>query len=186
MKRVFLILAAALLLMPLASPAQAQTDRQKEIARNATRERLRTLLNTAGQRKDINVTFQQPADQPYVFGGSMTDGFKNVESLEIVVSVSENETIHFRVYPRYKGDYVNIDKVKNSAGLMRRLANLNDHNFLFWGADDTGDIFAGYTFTLESGFPEEAINIVLTSIRNTDQFFGELRPFIDGSFVPKS
>jgi hypothetical protein len=184
MKRVFLILAAALLVMPLSSPAQAQTDQQKEIARNATRERLRTLLDSAGQRKDINATFRQSAKQPYNFVGVMSDGFKNAESLEIVISVTPNETIGFRVFPHFAGGYVNIDKARNNAGLMRKLLNLNDHNFLYWGVDDTGDIFAGYTFTLESGFPSEAIVVVLRSIRNTDQFMGELRPYIDGSSAP--
>jgi hypothetical protein len=184
MKRVFLILAAALLVIPLSSPAQAQTDQQKEIARNATRERLRTLLDSAGQRKDINATFRQSAKQPYNFVGVMSDGFKNAESLEIVISVTPNETIGFRVFPHFAGGYVNIDKARNNAGLMRKLLNLNDHNFLYWGADDTGDIFAGYTFTLESGFPSEAIVVVLRSIRNTDQFMGQLRPYIDGSSAP--
>jgi hypothetical protein len=52
---------------------------------------------------------------------------------------------------------------------------------LFWGADETGDVFTGYTFSLESGFPDEAVKIVLRSIVNSDKFIGELRPFIDGS-----
>ena len=47
--------------------------------------------------------------------------------------------------------------------------------------DETGDIFTGYTFTLESGFPDEAIKIVLRSIVNSDKFVGEMSPFIDGS-----
>ena|SRR5690349_3043782 len=33
-----------------------------------------------------------------------------------------------------------------------------------------------YTFTLESGFPDEAIKIVLESIRNSDKYVGEMRP----------
>ena len=67
---------------------------------------------------------------------------------------------------------------------MRKLLNLSDHNFLFWGADDTGDVFAGYTFTLESGFPDKAIEIVLYSIAPLDQYVGQMRPFIDGSAAP--
>jgi hypothetical protein len=62
---------------------------------------------------------------------------------------------------------------------MRKLLNLNDHNFLYWGADDTGDVFAGYTFTLESGFPDKSLEIVLYSIAPLDQYVGQLRPFID-------
>jgi hypothetical protein len=64
---------------------------------------------------------------------------------------------------------------------MRLLLRLSDRAFLFWGADESGDIFTGYTFTLESGFPEEAIRIVLRSIVNSDKFVGEMRPFIDGT-----
>jgi hypothetical protein len=64
---------------------------------------------------------------------------------------------------------------------MRKLLWFSDDNFLFWGADDTSDVFSGYTITLESGFPQDAIVIVLRSIRNTDKFVGELRPFIDGT-----
>ena len=62
---------------------------------------------------------------------------------------------------------------------MRLLLRLSDRAFLFWGADETGDIFTGYTFTLESGFPEEAIRIVLRSIVNSDKFVGEMRPILD-------
>ena len=42
-------------------------------------------------------------------------------------------------------------------------------------------MFTAYTFTLESGFPDEAIKVVLRSIVNSDKFVGEMRPFIDGS-----
>ena len=45
----------------------------------------------------------------------------------------------------------------------------------------SGDIFASYTFTLESGFPDKSIEIVLYSIAPLDGFVGEMRPFIDGS-----
>jgi len=64
---------------------------------------------------------------------------------------------------------------------MKLLLRLSDRAFLFWGADEAGDIFTGYTFTLESGFPEEAISIVLRSIVNSDKFIGEMKPFIDGT-----
>jgi hypothetical protein len=37
-------------------------------------------------------------------------------------------------------------------------------------------VFTGYTFTLESGFPDEAIKIVLSSIRNSDQFVARCDP----------
>jgi hypothetical protein len=169
---------------PQSTSAPQQLTPAQQASRDATREKLRSLLATGGARKDVNVTFNQSTKQPYNFVGVMSTGLTNCDSLEIVVGVTTNETVGFRVYPHYKGAYVNIDKVKNSAGLMRKLLFLSDRNFLYWGADESGDIFSGYTFTLESGFPEEAMIIVLRSIRNTDGFVGEMRPFIDGSSAP--
>jgi hypothetical protein len=98
--------------------------------------------------------------------------------------VSKRDTIGFRIFPHYKGGYINIDKVRNTTQLLKQLLQFNEKTFLFWGADDTGDVFTGYTFTLESGFPDDAIKIVLASIKNSDQFVGELKPAIDGSTSP--
>jgi hypothetical protein len=165
-------------------PAPTPLTQAQQASRDATREKLRTLLNIAGARKDVNVAFRQSEKQPYNFVGIMREGLANADSLEIVISVTTNETIGFRVYPHYNGAYINVDKAKNGAGMMRKLLSMSDHNFLYWGADETGDVFSGYTFTLESGFPEEAIVIVLRSIRNTDGFVGELRPTYDGTFAP--
>lgn len=166
------LFAAALL---TGAPASAQSDR------DATREKLRQILTSAGQRSDVNVTFRQSTKNPYNFVGSMTSGLKNSENLEIVVSVTKSETIGFRIYPHYKGGYINLGKARDTNGLMRKLLYYSDQNFLFWGADDTADVFCGYTVTLESGFPQDAIVVILRSIRNTDKFVGEMKPFIDGT-----
>lgn len=151
-------------------------------ARDATREKLRALLAVQGPK--MNVEFHQIAKAPYNFAGSLTTGLNNVSSLEIVIIITKTNTIGFRVYPHYKDAYINLDRVKDSARLARKLANYNDHNFLFWGADDTSDVFCAYTFTLESGFPDAGITIVLRSIAGTDKFVGEMRPLIDGSPAP--
>jgi hypothetical protein len=137
------------------------------------------LLEKAGP--SVNVDFRQSQKQPFNYVGMLRTGLVNAESFEIVVSVTAKDTIGFRVYPHYKNGYINIDNAKNSAGLMRQLLRLSDRAFLFWGADESGDVFTGYTFTLESGFPEEAIKIVLRSIVNSDKFIGEMRPVIDGT-----
>jgi hypothetical protein len=129
----------------------------------------------------MNVAFKPSPKSPFVFTGVMRDGLKNVEQFEIVISVTTKETIGFRVFPHYKGAYINIDKARNPTQLLRKLAQLNDSTFLFWGADESGDVFTGYTFTLESGFPDKAIEIVLSSIRNSDEFVGQMRAAIDGS-----
>lgn len=155
-------------------PALAQDSREE------TREHVRRALNKAGKLEDVNVQFHQSDKQEFNFVGTAT-GLPNAESLEIVIRVTENDTVNVRVYPHYKGGYINLDHVKSAPALMKKILAYNDSNFLFWGADDERDLFAGYNFTLESGFPEEALVIVLRSVRNTDKFVGELRPLIDGS-----
>lgn len=149
-------------------------------SRDDTREKLRGLLETAGTLADVNTTFKQSTKQPYNFVASMSDNLANVDSLEVIISVTLSDTIGFRVYPHYKGGYINLRKATDGPALMHKMLTFSDLNFLFWGADATDDIFCGYTFTLESGFPDKAIVIVLRSIRNTDKFVGELRPFVDG------
>ena len=163
-----------LLLVVVSSPAAAQS-------RDTTRERLGALLATAGQRSDVNVAFRQSTKNPYNFIGTMSTGLTNADQLEIVISVTKSDTIGFRVYPHYNGSYVNVGKAKDGPAFMRALLHLSDQNFLFWGADETDDVFCGYTVTLESGFPSDAIVIVLRSIHNTDKFVGQLRPLIDGT-----
>lgn len=181
--RIKLMVVVALLLA-CAGASVAQTPQEKAAARAATRDKLRQLLAASGPKKGIEIDFKQSEKQPFNFVALKRGGLTNVEAFEIVVGVSDDETISFRIYPYYKGGYVNVDKAKNGIGMMRKLLNLNDHNFIFWGADDSGDIFAAYTFTLESGFPDRAIEVVLYSIIPLDQYFGQLRPFIDGSNAP--
>lgn len=159
------------LISPLAAHAQ-------DSARDDTRGQLGQALQTAGARDDVNVSFRQSTKNPYNFVGIMTSGLTYSDSLEIVVSVTQSNTIGFRVYPHYKGRYINLGRAKNPSALMHKLLYFSDQNFLFWGADDTSDVFSGYTITLESGFPSEAITIVLRSIRNTDKFVGQLSQYI--------
>jgi hypothetical protein len=180
MKRILVALLFTLTMTVGISAARGQQN--SEVSRNRTRELLRALLDKAGP--EIKVSFRQSDKQPFNFVGVMKDGLVNSDSIEIVISVSSNETVHFRIFPHYTGAYVNLDKVKNSPGLMRQLLNLSNRTFLYWGADESGDIFTGYTFTLESGFPEEAIKIVLRSIVNMDKYVGEMRPMIDGTNAP--
>ena len=169
------------LLICLAILATAQTafSQEADAAREKTRERLSALLTRVGP--DLSVEFKPSSKSPYVFTGLLRDGLKNAEYFEIVISVTSKETIGFRIFPHYKGGYINIDKAKNSPQLLRKLVQLNSSTFLFWGADKDGDIFTGYTFTLESGFPDEALKIVLSSIKNSDKFVGDMKPSIDGA-----
>jgi hypothetical protein len=176
------VLTALLILATLSGQAVFGQQQEKEANRVRTREMLGQLLEKAGP--DIKVSFSQSQKQPFNYLGSLKAGLVNAESFEIVISVTPNETIGFRIYPHYKNGYINIDKAKNSPALMRLLLKLSDQAFLFWGVDEAGDIFTGYTFTLESGFPEDSIRTVLSSIINSDKFVGEMRPFIDGTGTP--
>ena len=166
------------------SPARPQTPatQQQATTRDANREKLRTVLDTAGTK--INVAFRQSDKQPYNFVGVLKTGLKNADAFEIVISVSAEDTIHFRIFPHYGNAYVNVDKVRSTETLLRQMARFSDQNFLFWGADGSGDIFAGYNFTLESGFPEASIRVVLNSVAKLDAFVGQMRPSIDGSAAP--
>jgi len=177
MKRTFAIVL--FILSTLSVPAVYAQQDDEAAARIRTRDQLAALLEKTGA--EINVDFKQSQKQPFNYVGSLWAGLVNTESFEIVISVTAKDTIGFRIYPHYNKGYINVDKVKDRAGLMRLLLRLSDRAFLFWGADESGDIFTGYTFTLESGFPEEAIRIVLRSIVNSDKFVGEMRPFIDGT-----
>jgi hypothetical protein len=176
MKRIFVV--ALFMLMALGAP-RVHGQQDDEAVRNRTRERLVELLEKSGP--GVNITFTQSQKQPYNYVGSLRTGLANADSFEVVISVTPKETIGFRIYPHYKSGYINVDNAKDRVGLMRLLLRLSDRAFLFWGADEDGDVFTGYTFTLESGFPAEAINIVLRSIVNSDKFVGEMRPFLDGS-----
>ena len=176
---IFALALGAVPLVMTGSPALAQTAAAADPARDATRERLRALLAVQGPK--IGVSFRQSSKQPYNFVGSMTQDMKNSDSMEIVLSITKQSTIGFRVYPHYKGGYINLGKVRDSADYAHKLLFFSDDNFLFAGVDAESDTFFGDTITLESGFPEAAINIVLASIKNQDRFVGELRPAIDGS-----
>ena len=160
-------------LLILATTAVAQTD-----SRDATREKLRAVLTATGPK--VNIEFRQSDKNPYNFVGVLNTGLTNVDSFEVVVGVTNDATIGFRIYPHYRGAYINLNRVANLQGLARQLLRLSDTNFLFWGMDEGGDIFAGYTFTLESGFPEQAIRVILYSIKPLDQYVGQMKVNVDG------
>ena len=166
---------AMVLFILAASTAFAQDTR------DVTRNKLRAALNAASKLADVKTTFRQGDKEPYNFLATINDGLQHAQALEIVIRVTPNDTISFRVYPHYKDGYINADEVKDPRGLMREMLLFSDRNFLFWGIDEAGDAFSGYTITLESGFPPEAVETIVRSIRNTDQFVGKLRPYIDGT-----
>jgi hypothetical protein len=174
MRRIPMTVLFVLAITFAAPPAQGQQN--ESAARIRTREQLGRLLDKVGP--DLNTKFRQSDKQAFNFVGLLKEGLTHAESFEVVVGVTENQTIGFRIFPRYKRGYINIDNVRSSSELMRLMLRLSDSAFLFWGVDPSGDIFTGYTVTLESGFPEESIKIVLRSIVNSDKFIGEMKPLI--------
>lgn len=178
MRRYAVVIAIAGSLAAAVTTAAAQPATVAE--RTATRDRLRALLTSYGPR--VNITdFHQNEKVEWNISGNLRQGLKNADYIEVVAGVTDNRTISINCYPHYKGAYINLDKARNPALLLRRMVNLTYHNYLGWAADDTGDIMARFQITLESGFPEEGIQAVLRSIVNLDQFVGQMRPDIDGS-----
>jgi hypothetical protein len=180
MKRFLMVFLFASTMTVLAPRVFCQTS--AEAARIKTREQLAQLLDTAAQKTKIS--FRRSEKQPFNYIGLLKDGLTNADSMEVVIGVTADQTIGFRIYPHYRGAYINVDKARNSAGLMRQMLRLSDKNFLFWGIDETADVFAGYTFTLESGFPDAALTVVLRSIANLDKYVGEFKPMVDGNPAP--
>ncbi|HEY8185941.1 MAG TPA: hypothetical protein VIF64_07715 [Pyrinomonadaceae bacterium] len=160
---------------------KAQSQQQEDALRAATRDKLRVMLEAAGPKRGINISFRQSEKNPFNFVGVKRDGLTHEDFFEVVVGVSKDNTVVFKIYPHSKGSYLNVDKAKDSAGLTRLLLNLNSHNFLYWAADDSKDICAMFMITLESGFPDKAMEVVLYSIAPLDQYVGQMLHFVDGS-----
>jgi hypothetical protein len=162
------VLAAMLLAVP-ATAGWSQSDAKRE----ATREQVRTALRQIGPK--IGVSFRQAQANQFNFVGTMTQGLNDTESMEIIVMVGKNDILTVRVFPHISGDrYINVDRAANSTGLMRRLLANNAGDFYHWGMDDVYDVFAEFTFTLESGFPEESLDVVLRSVELLDAKIGEM------------
>jgi hypothetical protein len=161
---------SALLLAGTVSTAWAQDD---DPNREPTREKVRSALRQIGPK--IGVSFKQSQANPFNFSASMSDGLESAESMEIIVMVGRNDILTVRVFPHLSGNrYINVDRAGNSTGLMRKLLANNAGDFFHWGMDDVYDVFAEFTFTLESGFPEESLDVVLRSVALLDKKVGEM------------
>jgi hypothetical protein len=160
----------ALALAGLAAPISAQ--KIDDATRNRNREQVEGVLRSAGPAN--NLDFSPARNNRNNFSANLTKGLRWSESVEVVIFVTDSDTIVLRGYPKRKGQYINIDKAKDPELLMRKLLSLGVRTFFHWGVDEDGDAYFGYAFTLESGFPAEAIRIVLGSIANHDQYVGEL------------
>jgi hypothetical protein len=142
----------------------------------ATRDKLRTLFATYPPAKEFR--WYRTGD-PYVIEGFLDKGLIHTPRFEIFVTVTPHKTIWFRIYPMFGGGYINLDSLTDAKAAMQKLLRQNYNNFFFWGADNDLDVYAGFEFTLESGFPEEAIKVVIRSIPLIDQSVGEIIPFME-------
>lgn len=147
-----------------------------------TRTRLEALLDTTAKSLGFRRWYRD-GNNPFNIELFYDRGLRYASRLEIVISVTRQNTIGFRVFPHWNGpgerDYLDLDEARDPAGLMKEALRLSDQNFLFWAMDDSHDLFAGYTITLESGFPQEAVRIVLRSIPLVDDSVGELLRYED-------
>ncbi len=155
-------------------PAQTTGDTVATSIRDATRDRLETLLGTYA--KTLGLRWSRNAKEPYNIVAYYDRDLRYTARFEIVMNITRQNTIGFRAYPV---PYLNIDDARDPSGLMRKMLRLSEQNFLFWAADASQDIYAGFTITLESGFPDEAIKIVLRSVPLVDRDVGELLTFVD-------
>jgi len=171
MRRTIALLALfAVALFPAATRADDASDRAGTLAK------VGATLATYGQ-SDAGIAFVQSDKNKWNYAGLLTTGLKNAQALEVVVGVTDQNTLNVMVYPHYKGGYVNIVKAKKAATLARTLLKMNYNTFFFWGADDDNDVYASYKFTLESGYPEESFRTVLQSIPLLDKYIGEFTPY---------
>ena len=101
------------LAMTFAAPA-VQGQQNEGAARIRTRELLSQLLDKEGP--GLHIMFRENEKQPFGFVGLLKEGVTQAESFEVLIGVTPNQTLGFRIYPHYKSGYINVDNVKNSAG----------------------------------------------------------------------
>jgi hypothetical protein len=141
----------------------------------ATLEKLQAVIAAYEPAREIR---WYRASSPFDLDGFYDKSLHWSSRLEIYITVTRQSTIWLRVYPQYYGHHINLNRVHDPSGLMQQMLRFSYHNFFFWGLDDNRDAFAGYQFTLESGFPEAAVKEVIKSIPLIDGSVGDLTPFI--------
>jgi hypothetical protein len=120
MKRAAVILFG--LLLSVYAMGQATTAE-----RDAQREQLRQLLTSSAAR--TNIEFRQGEKNPYNFIGYLHAKVVTCDYIEVVVGVSENNTIRISAYPHLDGHYINLSDARNDAAFMRRLLIDNTGTF---------------------------------------------------------
>jgi hypothetical protein len=171
-----ILLAGLWAVFTLSAADAASAQRVPDAVRAETRNRLDSLLHAVGPL--LKMRFFRNADDPFEIDGLYDKDLRYARRFELEFNLTPQNTIGIRVYPQFS-HRINIEKVRDPNGLALRLLRLSAHNFLHWGVDDASHVFAAYSFTLESGFPQEAIKVVLQSIPLVDESVGEIVQFID-------
>ena len=170
-------LAALLHLSGGGVAAAVPTDTVPTAARVETRGKLEALLAANAKALGFHRWYRS-ADDPFEILAFYDRDLRYASRLEIVIHITPQNTIGFRVFPHWNGpgerDYIDLDDVRDAPGLMQEALKLSGQNFLFWGMDGSHDLFAGFTITLESGFPDAAVRIVLASVPLVDDSVGDL------------
>ena len=170
------VLSVMLAAIVLAAPSIA-AQKIDEATRIKNRDQLARMLSAAAEATHMN--FQRSKTNQFNYSAYLTTGLKQSDTIEVVIGATDVHTIFMRAFPKYKGNYINVDKVREPLTLMRQMLKLSGRTFCHWGTDAQGDVFFGFTFTLESGFPTEAIRVVLRSIAHHDEYIAELKSAIE-------
>lgn len=157
------------------APTGAQTD--PNAARRKTFDQLWALVHPYGSSLHYRVHGMQ--HDPFTIEAFYDKDLRFTPRFEVYISVTRQQTIQFRIYPQLSGQHLNLDSLSQADSLMQKVLRLSDKGFFFWAADENLDVFAGYTFTLESGFPDEAIKEVLRSIPLLDSSVGQLVSYME-------
>jgi len=157
--------------------ARVPADTVPTATRLETRGKLEALLTTYAKAIGFHRWYRS-ADDPFEILAFYDHDLRYASRLEIVIHITPQNTIGFRVFPHWNGtdgdDYIDLDDVRDPQGVMREALRLSSQNFMFWGMDGSHDLFAGFTITLESGFPDAAVRIVLESVPLVDDSVGDL------------
>lgn len=154
----------------------ARAQRVSDAVRAETANRLDSLLHAYGPT--LKMRFYRDPDDRFQFDGVLDKDLRYAWRFDLEINITPQNTIGIRAYPMFS-DRINMATVRDPNGLAHRILRFTAHNFLHWGVDDVSDVFAAYTFTLESGFPEEAIKVVLRSIPLVDESVGEIVQFVE-------
>lgn len=157
------------------TPMLAQGD--VDAVRRQTFDRLWAVVHPYGSSLHYRVYGMQ--HDPFTIEAFYDKDLRYTPRFEVYISVTRQQTIQFRIYPQLSGQHINLDSLSQPDSVMQKVLRFSDRGFFFWAADENLDLFAGYTFTLESGFPDEAVKEVLRSIPLLDSSVGELVPYTE-------